>query len=176
MVILALLVFLAFTALLFPKYANPAEARLLGADGKPVGMPDARLFYNRAQLYQIAVVYGSQGRQAYLRARFSFDALWPLIYTFFFVTTLSFLGRRTYPDGSPWRLLNLLPLAGILFDYLENIAASIVMARYPVPTPVVAELAGYFTLFKWLFIGLSFLALVIWLVLVVALPKGRKKS
>jgi len=38
-------------------------------------------------------------------------------------------------------------------DYLENIAASIVMARYPAPSPVAVHLAPIFTLLKWVCAG-----------------------
>ena len=129
--------------------------------------PDTSLYYSADQLYRMAETYGPDGRQAYIQARFTFDLIWPLVYTFFLLTALSYLGRLAFPAGSSWRLVNLLPLVGVLFDYLENIATSLVMARYPLATPVVAELAGVFTLLKWLFIGLSFLVLVSWLAIAI---------
>jgi len=50
-------------------------------------------------------------------------------------------------------------------DFLENAAASIVMARFPSPTLVLAHLAGFFTGFKWVSIGASFLVLFVFLLL-----------
>lgn len=165
--LLAVLVFVLFTALVLPGQASTAESNRLDANGQAVGSPDTSLYYSAEQLYRIAETYGLEGRQAYIRARFTFDVIWPLVYTFFLLTAVSYLGRRAFPMGSSWKLANLLPLVGVLFDFLENFSTSLVMARYPLSTPVIAELAGVFTLLKWLFIGLSFLVLVAWLVLAV---------
>ena len=57
--------------------------------------------------------------------------------------------------------LNLLPVLGLLFDYLENGATSIVMARYPDLTPILPQLAGVITALKWFFVGGSFVVLVL---------------
>lgn len=163
----ALVIFILFTALVLPGQASTAESNRLDADGQAVGSPDTSLYYSAEHLYRIAEAYGPEGRAAYIRARFTFDVIWPLVYTFFMLTAISYLGRRAFPMGSPWRLANFLPLLGVLFDFLENFSTSLVMARYPLETPIVAELAGVFTLLKWLFIGLSFLVLVVWLLLAV---------
>jgi len=48
----------------------------------------------------------------------------------------------------------------LLFDYLENGATSIVMARYPDLTPILPHLAGFLTAIKWIFVGGSFAVLV----------------
>jgi hypothetical protein len=53
----------------------------------------------------------------------------------------------------------------MLFDYLENLATSLVMARYPAQTIIVDLLAPTFTFLKWLLIGGSFALLVFNLVL-----------
>jgi membrane protein implicated in regulation of membrane protease activity len=50
---------------------------------------------------------------------------------------------------------------GALLDYLENVATSLVMARYPLRTPVIDALAPVFTLVKWVFVGGSFALLLI---------------
>ncbi len=174
--LLALLVFVLFTALVLPGQSNSAEGARLDTSGQPVGSPDTSLYYSAAQLYRITHAYGPQGRQAYIQARIYFDIIWPLVYTFFLLTALSYLGQRAFPAGSPWRLANLLPLGGLLLDYLENISTSVVMARYPLATPIIADLAGVFTLLKWLFLGVSFLVLAAWLLLAVWRKFSDRKS
>ncbi len=158
--LLALLVFVLFTALVLPGQASTAESNRMDAHGQAVGSPDTSLFYSAEQLYSIAEAYGPQGRDAYIRARFTFDVIWPLVYTFFLLTVISYLGRQVFPADSSWQLANLLPLVGVLFDFLENFSTSLVMWRYPSETAVIAELAGVFTLLKWIFIGLSFFVLL----------------
>ena len=151
----ALAIFLAFTALVLPGQAAGSAERTGGAR-----QPDISLFYTPAELYGMAKAFGPDGRQAYIQARVTFDVAWPLVYGFFLVTAIGWLAGRAFQPGSPWRLLTLAPVLGVLFDYLENLATSLVMARYPAQTPVVDLLAGPLTLVKWLFVGGNFMVLV----------------
>ena len=157
----AVLVFILFSALVLPGQASSAPEN----DG--VGSPDMSIYYPAGSLYQMADGYGETGRAEYIRVRFTFDLVWPLVYTFFLVTTSSWIFNRIVKSGSPWRLVNLLPFAGMLLDYLENISTSLVMWRYPLSTPVIDWLAGIFTLTKWLLIGGSFASLLIGILLLI---------
>ncbi len=149
----ALLVFVTFSVLVLPRQTR--------SQGSEAGTPDLSLFYSKGDLYRWAEAYGEQGRQDYVLARFTFDVAWPLVYTFFLVTTIGWLCARAFAPGSRWQLANLAPVLGMLFDFLENIATSLVIGRYPQPTPVLDSLAGIFTLLKWGFIAASFLLLVV---------------
>lgn len=105
--------------------------------------------------------YGAEGRAAYVRARFTFDLIFPLSYLFFLATSISWVMKRAVPNpDSRWRLLNLFPVFGALFDYLENISTSIVMMNYPQHTFLFDALAPIFTLIKWFFVNGSFVILV----------------
>lgn len=157
--LVALLLFVVFTAVVLPRQAGEAEQ----ASGSSAS-PDTSLFYTTEQLYDWAEAYGAAGRAGYIRARLTFDVVWPLVYTLFLTTALSWLMARGFAAGSAWRRANLAPLLGMLFDFLENGATSLVMARYPAETPVVAELAGVLTLVKWLFVGGSFGLLLVGMV------------
>jgi len=156
----ALVVFILFTAFVLPGQASSAKTNT-GIDQSP----DMSLFYSPTDLYQMAQDYGQQGRSAYIKVRFTFDLVWPLVYTVFLITTISWIYHRSFKPGSLWRLTNLVPVLGILFDYLENISTSIVMARYPSHTIIVAQLAPILTLLKWVFVGGSFVLIVLGLVI-----------
>lgn len=160
----ALVVFVVFTALALPGQATQSAARTGGER-----QPDTSLFYTAAELYDMAEAFGPAGRQAYIQARFTFDVVWPVVYGFFLVVAIGWLSARAFRSSSPGRRLNLVPVAGVLFDYLENFSTSLVMARYPAQTPVVDILAGPFTLVKWAFVGGSFVVLLA----VAALAAGR---
>ncbi len=147
----ALAIFLLFGALVLPGQA--AAARVYSA---AAGSPDTSLFYSPSDLLRMAESYGESGRQAYVRARFTFDLAFPLVFTFFLASANSWLLSRALPAASRWRLLNLIPLGGMLFDYLENISAALVIGRYPASTPLLAAFAPVFTLLKWAFVGGSF--------------------
>jgi hypothetical protein len=150
----ALLIFLLFTALVLPQQALKAE-RETGSTASP----DTSFFYAPGDLYRIAESYGGQGRQAYVQARFTFDLVWPLVYTFFLVTSIGWVYGKAFAPESRWRRANLAPLLGTLFDYLENLSTSMVMLRYPQQTPVVDLLAPLFTALKWGSLGVSFFLL-----------------
>ena len=165
--LIALAVFLLFTALVLPSQS----AASAGAEG--VGSPDTSFFYTPSDLYRMAEAYGPEGRSAYVRARATFDVIWPVVYTAFLATAISWLTRRGFAPGSLWQRANLAPVLGLLFDYLEGIAASIVMLRYPERTAVIDSLVPLFTMAKWLCVGGSFVLLV--LVAVVALTRMTKR-
>ena len=152
----ALVIFLLFSALVLPRQPTSAEA-----SAGDVGSPDMSLYYSRDELYRMAQAYGAQGRAAYVRARLTFDVIWPVVYTLFLSTAISWLYARAFEPGSLWRRANLAPVVGALFDYLENLSTSLVMLRYPDRTPVFDALAPVFTLVKWIFVGGSFALLFI---------------
>lgn len=108
----------------------------------------------------MAEKYGGEGREAYVRARFTFDLIWPLVYALFLGTVISWVNGKVFASGSPWRLANLVPVLGALLDYLENVSTSVVMVRYPRVTLVVDTLAGVMTMMKWIFVGSSLALLV----------------
>jgi hypothetical protein len=144
-------IFLLFTAWVLPTQADRAEAETGGG-----ASPDTSFVYTPADLYAMAEAYGASGRRAYVRARFTFDLIWPLVYLAFLAAVISWLVGRAFP-GTDWiQLANLAPVLGALFDYLENVSTSLVMIRYPARTPVVALLAPIFTAVKWIFVGGSF--------------------
>jgi hypothetical protein len=153
--LVCLLLFLAFTMIVLP--AQSAKARLYGGSA---GSPDTTFFYTAGDLYKTAEAYGQAGRSEYIRARFTFDLIWPLVYLAFLTTAISWLYHQLDLDGELWKRVNLVPIFGVLFDYLENISTSIVMARFPSPTPLLAYLAPIFTFVKWIFMGCSLLLLM----------------
>jgi len=156
LVLLALAGFAVFTAAVLPRQAAGAAEVSAGA-----GSPDTSFFYSPADLAAMAEAYGPDGRQAYVRARYTFDVAWPLVYGLFLVTSISWLSRRGFPPGSTWRLANLAPMAAVIFDGLENLSTSVVMLRYPEPTPLLAALAPWFTAVKWVLVGASMLLVLI---------------
>lgn len=154
--ILALIIFALVITFVLPEQAKRAEAVSGGASS-----PDMSYIYTSEDLYNMAKTYGEDGRAAYVRARFTFDLIFPLSYLFFLATSISWAMKRAVSNSnSRWRLLNLFPVFGVLFDYLENISTSIVMVNYPQQTFLFDKLAPFFTLVKWFFVNGSFVILV----------------
>lgn len=151
----ALLIFLGFTATILPDQASQSAI-----ETGDVGSPDTSFFYSAADLYEFARAYGERGREAYIRARFTFDVIWPLVYAFFLATSLSWIAQKGLSSKSWLQRANLVPVIGAVFDFLENFSTSLVMFRYPNTTLIVDWLAPVFTLVKWVFVNGSFVFLV----------------
>jgi hypothetical protein len=122
--------------------------------------PDLSTFYTVEELYNWAELYGESGRISYIRTRFTFDIIWPIIYTGFLVSSIGSVTHGRYSESTAKKLV-LIPVLGLLFDYLENISTSIIMWRYPIRTPIIDYAATLFTPLKWMFLGSSFLILLI---------------
>jgi hypothetical protein len=153
--LIALIVFALFVTFVLPNQSAQ------GDEAADVGSPDLSLWYTPAELYRMAEAYGPEGRQEYIRARFSFDVAWPLVYGAFLVTAISWLYACAFKPDSLWWRSNLAPVMGVLLDFAENVSSSLVMARYPSRTPGIDVLAPVFTLLKWVFVGGSFVLLLI---------------
>ena len=155
LVIISLIIFLLFIIFVLPTKSKKAQSNT-----NATASPDTSFFYSTKELYQMAEDYGADGRKAYIRARFSFDLIWPIVYTFFLLIGISWLSQRTLSSASPFQIINLTPLFAIVLDFLENISTSIIMARYPQHTLLIDFLAPVFSALKWLFVTISFLLLL----------------
>jgi len=122
--------------------------------------PDLSLYYSTEDIYRMAENYGAEGRSDYIRMRFTFDLVFPLIYGGFLFSGIGWLFNPENQETGKWKI-NRLPLFGVLFDYLENIATSIVMWRYPERTPILDTAATVFTPIKWIIIGICFILILV---------------
>ena len=152
----ATVIFLLFSVLVLPRQAAVTETEIESAES-----PDMSFYYSADDLYRMADGYGEQGRRAYVRARFTFDVLWPLVYAAFLGTAISWVYSRAFQAGSSWQRANLVPVLGALFDYLENLSTSLVMVRYPQQTVVIDRLAPVMTVVKWVFVSGGFIVLLL---------------
>lgn len=163
-------IFFVFTATALPAQARKAETY---AAGGPT--PDTSLFYSASDIYAWASAFGADGRAEYVQARYTFDLVWPLVYTFLLVAVITWLLGTFLKPGDKWSWLNLVPFAPLLFDYAENISASIVIARYPATTPVLADVVTVFTTAKWATLSASFVLLAV-IAVVALVRRGTRKS
>ncbi|OGO17478.1 MAG: hypothetical protein A2Z14_17145 [Chloroflexi bacterium RBG_16_48_8] len=165
------LIFLFFSVFVLPGQSAGADTYSEGA-----GSPDLSFFYSAKELYAIADAYSDEGREAYIQARFTFDLVWPILYTLFLTIAISWLFVRAISPYSWLRMTNLVPILGMVFDYLENSSTSLVMGRYPVQTTGIDSLASVFTLLKWVFIAVALMLLVVGATLAVARWVGRSRK
>jgi len=150
-----LIIFLVYTSTVLPDQSEKAKTQ----SGET--SPDTLFFYSVEELYNIAESYGEVGRAYYVRTRFTFDLVWPIVYTSFLASCTSWIFSRSFDSSSTIQQVNLIPLIGMMLDYLENISASIVMLRYPIRTPILDISTVILTPLKWVFVGGSFVVLLV---------------
>jgi hypothetical protein len=152
LMIISLLVMVGFMIFVLPAQASDA-ANETGSDRSP----DTSFFYLPDDLYQMAEEYGETGRQAYIHARWTFDLAFPLVYTAFLTFGISWFVQRLSGWGEAWKLTNLLPVLGGIFDLLENTGTTLAMGVYPARPDWILVSASLFTPIKWFFVSISFL-------------------
>jgi hypothetical protein len=167
----SLIVFVLFTALVLPGQTAAADTYSEG-----VSSPDLSFYYTSQDLYAMAEAYGEEGRAAYIQARFTFDLIFPILYTLFLTTAISWLFVRAISPYSWLRITNVVPILGMIFDYLENLSTSVVMGRYPAKTAVIDSLAPFFTLLKWVFIGGAFVLFITGIALAMSRWLNRQRK
>ena len=150
--LLSIIVFILFMSIVLP-VVSEYTASELGSSS-----PDTSILLSKEELYDIAEEYGESGRNTYITLRFTFDIIWPVVYFMFLAIVTNYFIKE---QKSKFKLFALsLPLMAIIFDYAENIFASIYMLRYPLETNMLVSILPYVSLIKWLFVSLSFLLMM----------------
>jgi hypothetical protein len=152
--IVSTLIFIFFILVVLPQQSNLALAFGLKES------VDTSWFYNARDLYRIAESYGPLGREFYIYQRWTFDLIWPFVY-FSFIFSVSALLYQSIGLSKINRWILSFIWIGTVFDFIENTMVSLVMYRYPLPTWIIADFAGTATSLKWIFIGLSFLVMLL---------------
>ena len=154
---LATTIFTVFCATLLPAQGKAAKVY---TNGFPA--PDTSFtYYSAGDLQTWFAGYGPAGRAEYVQARYTFDLLWPLIYTFFLVAVLSWLLPKVTAPTSRWRLFNTLPLLVLACDYVENIIGATLASSFPPSIPLLANTMAVFTLTKWVGLTIAFVAVLL---------------
>ena len=104
---------------------------------------------------------------AYINFNQVWDALFGLIYGLMYVVWVSVLFKPFFNKvGS----INLIPLAQVLFDWLENYTLGTLAQQYLVDgtiTSSTADLASGFCMIKWIFSGLTYILILVGIILLI---------
>ena len=123
------------------------EVQLNAFAGKAIGPIDLLFEYNPAKINQMVADYGPKGRAVYAQGSLIIDTAYPLIYTFIFCIILSLLFRNQ--SYVPFRTVNVLPVAILAFDLLENSIIIYLLRSYPDSASSAASLCSIVTNLKW---------------------------
>jgi hypothetical protein len=84
-------------------------------------------------------------------SKFTIDFAWPFVFTLLYVVFINLsLG---YVYGARGAGLSVLALTTLVFDYLENILAAVVMTAYPAKFEMLTWVLSFTTCFKWTSMG-----------------------
>ncbi len=145
--------FLFFMLYLFPTF----QADFNQIAGVEVKSLDTRLFYNASDVLALFEALGEQGRAKLLVFSGVADMIYPLVYGSMFYLLLRKLAG---PFGSRLRLLSYLPVATVVFDYIENASILIMLRVFPAISETQALIGSAATSLKWGFLGLTVASVV----------------
>ncbi|HEX3002102.1 MAG TPA: hypothetical protein VHN82_07025 [Methanoregula sp.] len=123
-----------------------------------VGILDMEVFYTPEQAYSFLAAMGEAGRLFELTRIIPLDLLVPLFYGLFLSAFISWLLHLWLPEKSRWHRLNVIPVIGALFDYIENLGIISMLLAWPMEMYSIAQITMAATLLKF---GFSILAFVI---------------
>jgi hypothetical protein len=140
---------------LFLSQVMAPHAREMQSFAGQWGAPDGHLFYPPEKLYAEVENWGDAGRRHYINFRLGLDPLWALTYTAFLVTITGTALRRGLAVNNPRRRLNLVALAPMCADLLENLLGIVLISEYPARMDLLAWLMTATSTFKWLTLALA---------------------
>ena len=148
--IVSMVLFGLFMALVLPYFAA-----LMAPYGDG---PDTMLVFNLCPYYTARTNFGEEGRRLYIILRWTFDVVWPIVYTFFYAMAIGYLGKITNDKiGYKWLLV---PTIAVVFDFVENTFATIFMASYPNRINWAVHSLIIASTIKWIFVGGSMLVIL----------------
>ena len=116
-----------------------------------VGILDMELLYSPDQAYAFLAVMGEAGRAFELTHIVPLDLFVPFFYALFLSTVITWFLHTWLPVESRWHRLNVVPVIGALFDYLENMGIIAMLMAYPARLPDIASITMAATLLKFAF-------------------------
>ncbi len=111
--------------------------------------------------YSIIESYGEKGREVYFFVESFVDILYPITYTIAFILLISFLFKKNGWNMQRFAILNVLPLACLLSDLLENFGIIQMLRSFPERVDFWAVFAANSGLIKWVFAGITVLIVLV---------------
>lgn len=144
-------------------------------DAKPIDLEIPTYTPDRA--YEILSVYNTEALQYYKNIELSVDIIYPIIYGFAFSLLIAFIWGRIAPEKQWTKLLPVIPLKGMLFDFAENTGIVVMINQLPERADGIASVTAIFSLLKWsldfLAMAIIFIGLFIWIGRLLWLRKAK---
>lgn len=116
--------------------------------------------YSYQEAVSLLETLGEEGRQVYLTRQIPLDFIYPGLFAAAYSLMLAWIFQRGFSEESPIFLLTLIPLAGGLFDYFENIGIILMLTTFPTISSVLVTIASVFTVMKSMSTIIFYFALI----------------
>ncbi len=149
------LIFLFFMFFIFPSY----QSELNDIAGKKIQVLDTRFSYIKKDVLQLFKDLKIEGKEKVKFVSGVVDMIYPLIYgilLFLLMTKVT-----SYFSNKRLKIICLLPLIGMLFDYVENFSILNMLNSYPVISDTQVFISSSATSLKWLFLYTSILLIFV---------------
>ncbi len=149
------LLFLFFMTYLFPLY----QAEVNDIAGKAVESLDTRFSYTKNDVLQLFDTVKVEGREKMVFISGVVDMIYPLIYGILLFLLITKLTDNI--SNNKLKFIRLLPLIGMLFDYIENFSILNMLNTYPMISEKQVFISSSATSLKWIFLDISIGLIVI---------------
>ncbi len=163
--ITALALYSLFAIVLMPRAMKSATVTPL----------DLKFSYTPETARQTLQAMGESGRAGYVHFSHMLDTPYPLIYTALFMIIIFLLVKNLWPSSSRLRWLGLMPLAAMVFDFLENHSIISMIHNWPDVSDKMAETSSHFSSLKWSFVGLN-AAIILCLLALWAFQRMKRRN
>lgn len=119
--------------------------------------PDTTMSFSLDTYYSIRDQYEMIGRKLYILQRYTFDLVWPFVYTIFLLALIGTFNKHFKVNDK----LYVLPVIAISLDFIENILATVFIVVYPRTVDLLLYILMGISFIKWLLIGVVSVVLIV---------------
>lgn len=138
---------LIFNLVIFP-LANISSSGVLPLD--------LHFSYSPDEAYQVLAQFSTDELRRYMMTELTVDVFYPVAYALLLSFLLFKLSQKV--------AISMVPIAVLVFDYLENLGIVTMIQYYPQKLSNVATITSLFTSLKWSLVVLSVILIILFLV------------
>ncbi len=161
----------AFSFVVFPYY----QARLTALSDGEFRPLDTQFLYTSQEVRNGFEALGEEGRGVYRMVVGQLDMIYPVFYGLFLVLLLANVVKKIAPPGSSRVLIALLPLLGVLLDYLENMNTLRLLSDFPAVDDGRVQWGAMMTRMKHI-VGMTSVGTIIVLTILLVVQRWRSQQ
>lgn len=125
------------------------------------GILDLNFYNSKEFMMQTLQELSQKGRDFYLTKFFIVDFFYPITYAAFYGITILYVLEKLGNHSKSIKLLALIPVCGMCFDWLENVSISSLLTTFPNDSTLLYLMATISTILKFSFVYLAVVTIII---------------